>query len=1771
MSFNIFGPASKDSIRVGYISTERGFVDGISICEANEYAQLNPGTQFVFKTRDFIKYLNINEVNQLTPDDIVSAGSSCSGIQFVSDCGPAKAYFYGGGGVGVQGNPVIGQDGALLAVDLIHSGYGYQYPPIVEVKDSCGKGAGAVTRAVLGEVIETVEYYDQEGDFEEYELCEPTDVGYGRRYGPNGEDIGPWEPTLYANLSEDPIAREIKEYQDFLQQLQNPWWSTRKEVPLAVTSENKSTRTKFDVTDTTFVENQISAGSRNPLRWSDFMNQYAISPVPPSNVRGSDYAGIPFTFEWEEEFPYDGQYIFRGHCDNKAELYLDNIKLDDLYVFDQGPPKEVRKEIKAGVHRIRLDLLNLPIKEVLSPSLPILTLPTTIESKVICHAGGGFGGLSNTTRQDKVGKVIVGKGKDGSPGLSPGTNINTSASGGGAGLREASAVASGVTLDGTESAIANTLLASGPFTGNETTTWISFNPKANYIAFNGNWFGDVKTGYGYGGSIHLKGRRDGAAANEKYIYPIAAAGGNGAARIKYNGQVQDYTKPGTYEFVVPDGVTVIDLVCIGGGGSGFYSNIINNAFISKNSVNDTGGSGGAYTYDTANVIPGTKLKVVVGAGGQSFEGGSSNGGDTYIEIMEGEIPQVTVAQPKESTTTISTKRNIFNTIDYINKADRALWRANPSVGRDGDFLQQYGITPFDPNSSQANTDSFAGTHSIRWTSVDFPVDGNYIIELMVDDNVTLYIGNRDSGGIINAGNGLESIETGGDEVIIKKNGFSAPGQSTGKTTETRYFKAGKYRIRADLEQIAGKSLAQGNPMALAINIQSVITDTEVISSRSWNENPMGVALTIEAPNPPIPQEPIPQQEGRCPNNPIWTTRFPSSKERWYPVNLKDRWSKFMNRYSLSPIPPLSTPGSDLGGIVYRNSWDLDIPYDGFYALKSTVDDAGKILIDGQVVASSDNNRASDLSNSTAQINLFRNMSGFDDAASGFSPGQFGYEKDYPYARSLGFTDADIRNYLENEYGGKIGPVMQEKLADPNWGRATATLSSQSIGQIFNWKTENPTSHKIFLTKGRHTIEVEVENITTNTLEVIDQKIFDTKDWLYTPSAETKTKTDTSAKIVCHAGGGFGGLQNSSQQTNVGKVLVGKGGDGAPGFSPGLGPASNVTEKTGGGAGTISGVPSRSSGVNLDGSSTSISVRSVEAGEYYGLPRRFYFIRGNFYGGGDTDFSLLGLATSLDERQKSTPVSYISLNGGTEGFFKTGYGYGGSFHINALRWNGNTRWIDPVSAAGGSGAVQIKYNGQTQDYTKPGTYEFVVPEGVTSLDLICIGGGGSGYSEKISNNIYTIFSLTDSGGSGGAYAYNLVDVTPGTKLKIIVGAGGGVIDGGSQNGEDSYVEVLESTTTTPTPFISQSPTTVGVVYEGPVLATYRTSTLGPLLTPEFKDDDDYRANNVGTTWISKWSNIDFPEDGRYELRVEADDEAIVRIGGEEIGRAKVYEGVRNFTFNASKGKRIIEIEFRNIEGNATSTFETNPVGFNAIITNKVNRETGISRSWTENPTGISAMLIPPPCPKRIRGRGVVTDVIVDDPGNGNPRPGGGDYPVALRLKNIIVEDPGINYRPTDQVQITPSNGAVLEPVFGPFGKVTEVKVLKPGLGFTTYPEIVIPSETGINARFRPQFEVVRDPVVAIPERTLIQVTDLVGLKQTGYVDGRPYYGAVFYKDGISYAGFYETPGDLVQVYATLQESITARVTTQPSAIQRQGTDVTSNDPRLNIPGTPQNLI
>ena len=173
-------------------------------------------------------------------------------------------------------------------------------------------------------------------------------------------------------------------------------------------------------------------------------------------------------------------------------------------------------------------------------------------------------------------------------------------------------------------------------------------------------------------------------------------------------------------------------------------------------------------------------------------------------------------------------------------------------------------------------------------------------------------------------------------------------------------------------------------------------------------------------------------------------------------------------------------------------------------------------------------------------------------------------------------------------------------------------------------------------------------------------------------------------------------------------------------------------------------------------------------------------------------------------------------------------------------------------------------------------------------------------------------------------------------------------------------------------------------------------------------------------------------------------------------------------------------------------------------------------------------------------GSLDKAIVVDGGQGYqpPRETVPQYPALLRLTEVRVQNPGINYSPEDELTITPNNGTVLKPTLGPFGKVKSVKVVKGGT-FTDLPDIYLPSTTGVNASFTPVFEVIRDPLVAqIAESPadVVQVFDLVGLTVVGYVDGKRYFGNVFYDGGTKYAGVENTGGQLVRVYDTRKDSI-----------------------------------
>jgi hypothetical protein len=110
---------------------------------------------------------------------------------------------------------------------------------------------------------------------------------------------------------------------------------------------------------------------------------------------------------------------------------------------------------------------------------------------------------------------------------------------------------------------------------------------------------------------------------------------------------------------------------------------------------------------------------------------------------------------------------------------------------------------------------------------------------------------------------------------------------------------------------------------------------------------------------------------------------------------------------------------------------------------------------------------------------------------------------------------------------------------------------------------------------------------------------------------------------------------------------------------------------------------------------------------------------------------------------------------------------------------------------------------------------------------------------------------------------------------------------------------------------------------------------------------------------------------------------------------------------------------------------------------------------------------------------------------------GKYPIILKLSAVEIQSTGVNYSPTDTISVEPSNGAILEPVFGPFGSIINVNVIDEGEGFTERPNIVIKTETGYNALLIPILSASRigdipEELYRIPEgERIIQVIDCVG--------------------------------------------------------------------------------
>ena len=215
-------------------------------------------------------------------------------------------------------------------------------------------------------------------------------------------------------------------------------------------------------------------------------------------------------------------------------------------------------------------------------------------------------------------------------------------------------------------------------------------------------------------------------------------------------------------------------------------------------------------------------------------------------------------------------------------------------------------------------------------------------------------------------------------------------------------------------------------------------------------------------------------------------------------------------------------------------------------------------------------------------------------------------------------------------------------------------------------------------------------------------------------------------------------------------------------------------------------------------------------------------------------------------------------------------------------------------------------------------------------------------------------------------------------------------------------------------------------------------------------------------------------------------------------------------------------------------------------------------------------------------GVVVRVIISETGSGYLPPSSSvpQYPAIIKLTDVIVSNPGINYNcGVDEIVIEPANGTRLSYNCDPFGKIKSVKILKAG-NFTSSPNITMKSDTGLNARFTPVFDVIRDPLPVEPIISdIVQVFDLVGLNINGYVGGKEYYGNVYFKNGVKFAGTTAKSGTDIRVFETREASISG-VDVPVTRVQRveedivttvSTTDVITADPEVTQPTTPTTTV
>ena len=2099
----------------------------------------------------------------------------------------------GGGGIGAIASPIVGLDGSILHVRVIHGGFGYKFPPQVRIIDDCKRGSGARAKSLTGFTAFETERFDDEADVEDYDFklgeydYDPDDNAWGKVYkmGSAPSAIGDWNPANVLSLTNaNSFQTELNEYLAFLKGFDpnKPWWTTRDETPVRVTGDGSTKKSnklggvlfpvqhpawggeknvskelvdvefevygqgtkgnrsityeftaqdgshKFKVRGITrseknenrridlikvksnttydvvasvikgrgarsevveqgllenagrgakenrkFQEEQKSAtifgdivaslndnddiqitARRGKFKASNrrsvevkvsddlkekfkdqphrfkratfdltyrvnipgatsvtrtispsFMNNYAVSPQVISDRPETDRAGKPYSLFYKEYFPHDGVYTFRGAADNISEVIFDGESIMDISNTFRQKPVKVKKEVKEGLHEIRIDLLNSPQKVKPKPTTKDLSITYYGLNKGITKTVSGgerkypiqfeklnpsnrrieVSGKNNTNQNDTL-KLRDGKGND--PNVkftilstSPGVSAKFSDNGrellvkgrGDVTIRlkyddnpkYAGEAVRSITIAGTKwrkekkhkgeetktikvgAEDSKKVLGTGGFTvsrdgksvkmrdgdGKDINSTFSIEDSTNNARFSGdgkrlitdgpgnvqlklNWDDDpnkfgvavekisvggvVLTQSGEKGNVTktLSIQADGFTVGDGNV-PIASLKSvnqfksigtifNTAASIKKadrklyrmrpdGGKSGDFfskngvtpfnpveldkeipavppTVPPTpfvkpkAKFIKRDGNLFLKVIGTGKAKIGFKLKTRDLYYIS-----------GVFAREVKISADGPDVRLIRDAKKVSIGRGRYTERIKEKETIKG-VGEFTTGKEYKVTMIGGNSDAGFKTVD-----NTVLFDDDVSGGFDKngelfiDFINAVNPPKSAPpkppkngrnNSSNKNLDDatgscddYAGIHKIVWKDVKFPGSGTYTVDVQVDDNVRLEIFN-------------DKFKAQTLDVI----GFRAPGKSNGVQSFTLEVEKGTYTIRAFLQQIPGKPIYAGNPMGLAINIKTAYSAVprEVTLVQSWNQNPFGAALTIQAPPPPIPIEPVVKPEGPCPPNPIWTTRHPA-KDQWHPVshrfaNGRRSWSRFMNRYAMSPVLPIGTKGSGYSGNSWSNSWTTTIPFSGFYVFQGTVDNFAEVTI-------TQDPESSEVT--TATTKEVKKVNGFRTEKKDLARNKIFLEKGqatinvtvrngerikYKQVTKKIFdtkdwvarpTDKSERVNVDFDVFGQgskknmgLKFVFQEKGGDHSF--TIDNVEKSNATKTVSKRVKRNTDYKVTaIATGTHTIKNKPAAAKERTykIEVANQGDKGRGDTAAVKSVSDKTikftdsrsqdDTDAEFRIKSPSPGVTAKFRGSNDND---LELVVKG-DGEVSLELYWNDDPNSNGKAVGNI-KVAGETWKQTAYKDKKDSLTKTIKvgnSSNTGTSRKNITKSFGIKFNNLNPANNPIEVSGNnknkkndALKLRDghgNDANAKIIIEDVKGGTAQFSDDGRSLicNGSVEVRiTLEWNDNPNTagvaLDSFELGGkvwrqegrrGTKTQTIRLDATQAVPSKPEEVRLVPEQGTSKIfgrgkkgteggnnpgqiifaDIVGSANDNDDMQIRCNNGIFTPSNKRQVRGTSGQGTqtrgtYDLTfRVSTGTETAVQISS----IGPGFGKYDVKDKELSRSVTVG-----GRTPNRAPVILN-PSLATYRSGKLGPFLSPFFPNGTKEGGRNLqGRVWEMVWENVEFSVKGTYKMEIEADDTLEVFIGRnlsnsfgsdgyQSIGKTKVFKGVEVFEFPITEpGKRDIKLILTNINIPGT-TFRENPTVASCRITTEVQVELADERSWLINPVGISAVLLAPPCDRVVGGIGTVTQVLVEEPGNTYPITGGG-IPSQVILTDLIVDKPGIGYTGGDLVCVENDDGTrqCFPPTIGKFGEIVAVPITD--IPITKTPKITTITTTGVG--FRPELStIVRIDTPEVDPETVIQVTDLAGLKQTGYIEGRAYYGEVFFKDGVPFAGRYETAGRLIQVYATLQESIDAEVTTRPSAIQRSGTDVNSNNPRLNIPGTPDNLV